>query len=71
MAYETKAFRLYGKDENMKRFSPMGDGNFVVNLIYADVYFAETEDRVLELKQWVKNLNTDNPAFDFELRKVA
>jgi hypothetical protein len=61
------SYRIYGKDEDMKRFSPLDltDGQFVTNLIYASVW---TDLDIVTNK--CKELNEMNDTMTFEVRKV-
>jgi hypothetical protein len=65
-----RVFRLYGKVGNMKRYAPIGqNGEFVSNLIYANIYFIRTADR---LDQLMKCAAAMGPAHGgcFEVREV-
>lgn len=60
---------IYGKYKTDKRFSPM-DMNMsqpVRNKIYATMYDDGQKDR---LERSLKTLNTENPDWEFELRKA-
>ena len=59
------AYRIYGKDKSMKRFSPLNlaQGKFVGNLIYATlIYSKESADKALA------HLIEENPEFEFKLK---
>jgi len=60
-------YRIYGKYESMKRFSPLDltEGQFVTNLIYASVW----ADLDIVTKK-CKELNDMNKTMTFEVRKV-
>ena len=60
---------IYGKYKTDKRFSPMdmNMGQPVRNKIYATMYDDGQKDR---LEMSLKTLNTENPDWEFELRKA-
>lgn len=64
---KTQTFRLYAKQADQKRFSPMdyGAGQQVVNLIFATV-FSATE--AAKLKAELPALHDLNPGWSFEVR---
>ena len=64
-----KAYRVYAKLEGQKKFSPLGDGQQVINLIYANIYTVNNQAKKEEFDAWVNRLNQDNDGI-FEARPV-
>lgn len=59
------AYWVYGKRHGSgKRMLPLGDGELVNNLMYANQY---PDNRIDEI---VTKMNSDNPDYLFEKRKV-
>lgn len=62
-------YMIYGKAKTARRFRPfnMKDSVFVINLIHASLYEGKCLKR---LTSEVERLNSINPDFIFEVRKV-
>lgn len=55
---------VYGRKRAAKRMLPLGDGELVNNLMYANQYPDDQIDKV------VAKMNENNPEYIFEKRKV-
>jgi len=63
-----ETYRIYGRMGDMKRMSPVGGGNFVVNLIYAELFTPQDMVDVYKLLDLLEELNQQG---EFELREVT
>jgi len=63
-------YRIYGKHQDDKRYSPLGSEGLVVNLIYAYFFEIKSDDDLVKLDEHVAKLNKDNTEFHFEKREV-
>lgn len=62
-----KTYRIYGRMNKMKRMAPLGGGNFVKNLIYAELFTPQKSSQIESLSGLLKTLNLQG---EFELREV-
>ena len=60
-------YHIYGKMGTMKKFAPISDGDFCINLIYADMFSINCPDDIEKFNRELENLNTQGI---FEARKV-
>lgn len=65
-------YRIYGKHTTDKSYSALGSEGLIGkgNLIYAYFYEINTKEDMIKLDNSIEHLNTDNPDFKFEKRKV-
>jgi hypothetical protein len=62
-------YRIYGRLKGSGRFRPFdeNESEFVKNLIYAPMYKARDGEKLVEK---VKNMNLDNPKFEFIIKRA-
>lgn len=62
-------YRIYGKDNTMKQYKAFDyeNGAFVNNLVYATIIKEHELDKA---KKAIEFMNSNNPEYHFELRKI-